>query len=103
MALPEGLLKAVRNYLDITWEDSAGDVKLTGTIARGMKYIDNVAGEECDYTQEDKPRELLLEYCQYVRANALADFQKDYLSELLSLQNQMEVKRYVQEAAADIQ
>ncbi len=100
MALPDGLLEAVRNYLDITWVDSAGDVKLTGIISRGMKYIDAVAGEACDYTKEDKSKELLLEYCQYVRANALADFQKDYLSELLSLQYQMEVKRYAAEQNA---
>jgi len=31
--LPAGLLEAVRNYLDITWEDTAGDLKLSGIIA----------------------------------------------------------------------
>jgi hypothetical protein len=60
MALPDGLLDAVRNYLDITWTDAEGDIKLTGIIARGMKYLDAVAGEELNYSAEDKPRELLL-------------------------------------------
>lgn len=94
-ALPEGLLDAVRNYLDITWTDADGDKKLIGIISRGMVYIDKVAGEACDYEAEDKPRELLFDYCRYVRSNALDEFQTNYLSELLSLQNQKEVDRYV--------
>ena len=95
--LPSGLLEAVRNYLDITWTDYAGDEKLSGIIARGMKYLDNAAGAELDYTTEDKPRELLMDYCRYVRSNALDEFQTNYLPELLSLQNQKEVERYIAE------
>lgn len=94
MALPEGLLNDVRNYLDITWEDPAGDEKLSGIISRGMKYIDGIAGKLMDYTLEDKPRELLLEYCRYVRSNALEEFQKNYLPELLTLQMIEEVATY---------
>jgi hypothetical protein len=99
MALPEGLLDAVRNYLDITWEDGAGDEKLSGIIARGIKYIDGVAGSAQDYTTEDKPRELLLDYCRYVRSNALGEFQANYLPELLSLQIREEVAAYAEENA----
>ncbi len=94
MALPEGLLDDVKNYLDITWDDSAGDNKLTGIIARGMKYIDGIAGSEMDYTLEDKPRELLFDYCRYARSNALEEFQKNYLHELLTLQITQEVANY---------
>lgn len=96
MALPEGLLEAVRNYLDITWVDPAGDEKLTGIIARGMKYIDGIVGSAMDYTVEDKPRELLLDYCRYARSNALNEFQKNYLHELLTLQMVKEVEAYEQ-------
>ena len=88
------LLEAVRNYLDITWEDYAGDEKLLGIISRGMKYLDGVAGVTLDYESEDKPRELLLEYCRYVRAGAFAEFQNAYLSELITLQQNEEVKAY---------
>lgn len=94
MALPIGLLEAVRSYLDITWVDAAGDEKLSGIIARGIKYIDGIAGAEMDYTIEDKPRELLFEYCLYARSNALDEFQKNYLHELNSLQLTQEVERY---------
>lgn len=97
MALPTGLLEAVRNYLDITWSDADGDEKLIGIIHRGVAYLDSVAGETLDYTVEDKPRELLMDYCRYVRSNALDEFQANYLSELLTLQNQKEVARYIDE------
>ena len=86
MALPDGLLAAVKNYLDITWDDPDGDTKLSGIIARGIRYLDKAAGAELDYTIEDKPRELLMDYCRYVRSNALDEFQQNYLHELLSLQ-----------------
>ena len=96
--LPEGLLTAVRNYLDITWDDPEGDIKLSGIISRGMKYLNKVAGAELDYTVEDKPRELLFDYCRYVRSNALDEFQKNYLPELLSLQIEQEVKNNAEDA-----
>lgn len=95
-ALPEGLLEGARNYLDITWADPDGDSKLSGIIARGIKYINSVAGADLDYTVEDKPRELLFDYCRYVRSNALNDFQDNYLHELLSLQIAQEVKVYAE-------
>lgn len=94
MSLPEGLLKDVRNYLDITWVDAATDEKLTGIIERGIKYIDRIAGSEMVYTTNDKPKELLLDYCRYARSNALEMFQKNYLNELLSLQIDKEVEAY---------
>jgi len=95
--LPAGLLEAVRNYLDITWSDDAGDAKLTGIIARGMKYINAAAGEPLDFAVEDKPRELLLDYCRYARSNAMDEFAVNYLHEIISLQNAKEVARYIAE------
>lgn len=94
MALPEGLLAAIKNYLDITWTDSAGDEKLSGMIDRGMEYINRIAGTELDYLTHQKGRELLFDYCRYARSNALNDFQKNYLHELNSLQIDQEVAEY---------
>ena len=94
MALPEGLLDKVKNYLDINWESTEMETKLTGIAERGIKYIDDIAGSNMDYTAEDKPLELLLDYCRYVRSNALEVFQKNYLHELLILQINQEVATY---------
>ncbi|MDF1495222.1 hypothetical protein [Caproiciproducens sp. CPB-2] len=101
MALPDGLLDAVKNNLDITWDDPGGDTKLSGIIARGIKYLDTSAGMVLDYTAEDKPRELLMEYCRYARSNALDEFQTNYLHELLTLQIQAEVGAYDTEESTD--
>ena len=68
------LLKAVRNYLDITWDDPALDEKLNGIIQRGKTYLNRIAGEALDYVEGTKGLELLLEYVRYARANALQDF-----------------------------
>lgn len=99
MALPENLLNDIKNYLDITWEDEAGDAKLSGIIERGIKYIDGVAGQEMDYTIEDKPMELLFDYCRYARSHALDVFQINYLHELNTLQIVQEVAAYEEENA----
>lgn len=90
------LLQAVRNYLDITWEDSDTNAKLEGIIERGIKYLNKVAGAELDYSIEDKPRELLFDYCRYVRSNALNEFATNYQHELLSLQISKEVEAYAE-------
>lgn len=104
MPTPVGiLLEPIKNKLDITWADPAGDEKLSGDIARGMRYLNSASGEELDYSIEDKPRELLIEYCRYARSGALNEFQTNYLHEILSLQISREVARYKQEQSADVQ
>lgn len=89
--MPEGLLEQVKNYLDITWEDDAGDKKLTGIIERGMKYINQYGGATFDYSKQEKPLELLMDYVRYVRSDALDEFTTNYLPELLSLQIYTEI------------
>ena len=84
--LPDGLLDAAKNFLDITWMDDSTDRKLAGILRRGMGYMDALAGAELDYTKDNKPRELLFEYARYVRSNALDEFQNNYLPELIALQ-----------------
>ena len=86
MALPIGLLDAAKNELDITYNDTATDQKLSGSLERGIKSINEVAGAELDYSVEDKPREMLYQYARYDRAGRLNEFKRDYLHELYDLQ-----------------
>lgn len=83
--VPDVLLADTRNYLDITWADPDGDVKLLGILARGMAYLDHAAGVKLDYSGETTARALLLDYVRYVRAGALQDFGQDFSQELLGL------------------
>ncbi|WP_242969846.1 hypothetical protein [Butyricicoccus porcorum] len=92
--MTDEILFAARNYLNITWNDAGENEKLSGILSRGMQYLNQIAGTELDYEAEDSPKALLFEYARYVRAEALDEFQSNYLHELLSLQIREEAKRY---------
>ena len=81
MEVQKELLEDIKNYLDITWTDPESDKKLSGIIARGMAYINRIAGSEQDFTEEANPR-------------ALDEYAKNYLPELLALQIDRKVERY---------
>lgn len=96
--LPDGLLKDVKNYLNITWDDDATDKKVSGIIASGMMYLNGKAGTEMDYIADGAARTLLFEYSRYMRDDALDVFENNYLSLLLSMRNERQVAAYVEEA-----
>lgn len=88
------LLTAVKNYLDVTWADTALDDKLTGIISRGIKFIDRHAGSTLDYSIEDNPRALLMDYCRYALSNSLDEFGTNYLPEIMALEITESAKAY---------
>lgn len=90
--MTEGLLKDVKNYLDITWEDPEGDKKLAGMISRGISYIDDKGGEKFNYDEEGKARMLLLNYVMYERSGILHEFFGAYQDEIIALQLGTKVK-----------
>ena len=92
--VPEALLADAKNYLDITWQDPDGDVKLYGILLRGMGYLNHAAGVELDYSDGTAARALLFDYTRYVRAGALQDFGRDFSSELLGLHISGEVEQH---------
>lgn len=96
-SLPEGLLCTVKNYLNVTWSDSATDAKIRGIIASGMMYLNSKAGAEMDYQADGAARTLLFEYARYMRDEALDVFENNYLSMILDMRHERMVKDYVQE------
>lgn len=93
----EEMLAAVRNYLDITYEDREGDEKLKGIIERGMAHLDNAAGEKQQYEVEGMPRALLFDYCRYARNGVLELFEQNFRAELISLRNGVQTDAYAEE------
>nr|WP_321027034.1 hypothetical protein [Clostridium neonatale] len=80
------LLKDVKDYLRISWEDEKTDKNLNGMIKRGMARLTNIAGvSSLDFIEEDLPRQLLFDYCRYANSQALEVFETNFQSELLSL------------------
>lgn len=86
MSVDGSLLFEVREYLNITWADDKTDRKITGIIKRGMAYLQEVAGvSSLDFSVEDSPKSLLLDYARYANSHALEMFPINFRGELLSL------------------
>ena len=80
------LIDDVKDYLDITWEMDAGELKkLSGMIERGKEYLQGKIGN-CDFESETWEKALLLDYCMYARAGQIPEFQKNYHSDIIALQ-----------------
>lgn len=94
--IPAELLADVKNYLGITWSDD--DAKIRGIIASGEVYLDTKRGAPADYEEDGLPRTLLLDYCRYVRDNALDVFENNYKALLLTMRHERLVVDYVEDA-----
>lgn len=95
--MPEELLKDIKDYLNITWEDERTNKNITGMIKRGMTYLQKVAGvSSLDFTEEDSPRALLFDYVRYANSQALEMFETNFQSELLSLNLEYQTKEVTQ-------
>lgn len=90
------LLNDIKNYLDITWDDSQGEKKLEGIIKRGMAAISGKI-EECDFYEETQERALLFDYVMYARAGEIPQFWANYREEILSLQIARKVDTYAED------
>ena len=91
--MPDGLLDDVKDYLHISWVDEKTDKNITGMIKRGMAYLQKIAGvPSLDFTQEDAPKSLLLDYVRYANSQALELFEANFRGELLSLHLEYQAK-----------
>lgn len=90
------LLSEIKNYLDITWDDSLGDEKMLGMIKRGMAAISGKVGA-CDFCGETQEKALLFDYVMYARAGEIPQFWKNYRSEILSLQIERKAEAYAED------
>lgn len=86
METDKELLEAVKNYLDITWADEAGDKKLSGMMQRGMDALNRKGGKRFNYLEEAEPRNLLFQYVMYERSGALHEFWINYRPDIIALQ-----------------
>jgi len=94
-----GVLEQVINYLDANHADEMYRRKLELITASGIAYIDGKMPAPMDYENDQEAMTILLEYCRYMRDNALDVFENNYLGMILDKQNKERVKAY--EAAQD--
>ncbi len=88
------MLDSLKDYLNITYEDEATERMLKGALARGQAVLNDYAGAELDYEREGKPRQLLFDYCRYVRSHAAEMFELNFQHDLIALREITEVQRY---------
>jgi hypothetical protein len=88
------MLESLKNYLNISFDDDATDAMLEGAIERGKKVLDGYAGAEQDYEAEGLPRQLLFDYCRYVRSQAVEMFEINFRHDLIALREMAEVQQY---------
>ena len=83
MALPAGLLDAVKAHLAIEGEEQ--DEQISGIIQDGIDFINGLIGMSLDYMVVGKPQELLFEYCELSLASEFDEdkFKTDHVLDLL--------------------
>lgn len=74
------LLNEVKAYLKITWDEE--DIEINSLIKRGIGYLSNLAGTTPDFNEDGLPKQLLLDFCRYVRNNSFEYFQENFKSDL---------------------
>jgi hypothetical protein len=80
------LIDTLKDYLDITWDDSHTDAKLGGILARAQDKLCAYAGSDSvDFGDGTTEQQLLLDLCRYTYNNASEDFEQNYKADLLML------------------
>lgn len=77
------MLKELKSYLNITWDEQ--DPDLDQLINRGKAYLQNKSGTEIDFESDLQAKQLLLDYCRYVRNHTFELYEVNFRRELLSL------------------
>ena len=75
---------------------------LEGALKRGQAVLNDYAGAEQDYEQEGLPRQLLFDYCRYVRSHAAEMFEVNFRHDLGALRELAEVRRYADQDEAAV-
>jgi len=88
------MLEEVKSYLHITWNEEDATV-LIPMINRGKAYLNDIADCELVYEDDYQAKQLLLDYCRYVRNNTFEMFEVNFKRELLKLSIREGVKKHV--------
>ena len=99
------MLEKLKEYLNITYDDEATDKMLTGALERGKRILDDYAGDKLNYDEEGLAKQLLFDYCRYVRSHAAEMFEQNFRHDLISLREMTEVAAYANQkesAVSDI-
>lgn len=83
--IPAELLEEVKDNLFVTWSDNDKQIKII--ILKSMNYLQSKVSQILtieDFSSYDIEHTLLIERCRYDWNNALNEFEKNFVSEILA-------------------
>lgn len=92
MINPEDLIDDLKDYLCISFEDERTDRALISSLNRGQAILEDYAGEKIDFSQEGAEKQLLFDYCRYVRSQAPEMFEINFRHDLIALRAKYETE-----------
>lgn len=92
------MLDELKNYLNITWDDTATDIKVGGILTRAETILNNYSGYEIDFDADNSAKQLLFDCCRYIWNNAYEDFVKNFQSDLVALRARYKAENYEDDA-----
>lgn len=93
-SLDQQLFNELKNYLQISWDDSATNTRLNISIKNGKRFFNELCEHEFTFAEGSTERELLMERCRYDWNNALDEFKVNYKSELSKLVMDIAILQY---------
>lgn len=78
------LVREIKNYLAITWDDKETDKKVAEIISQGeYKIMKLTNSTPSDFSTESDARSLLFEYCRLAWAGVPEKFDEVYKSDII--------------------
>lgn len=87
------MFEEVKNYLNITWNDTDTDIKIKGIIERAKSKLNEFAGESIDFDSVPHIKQLLFDCCRYIYYNAYEDFKINFRDDLIMLRAEYATKK----------
>jgi len=84
------ILSDVKQDQNITWDTE--DDALIQMIQRAEYKLNEYAGTKVDYQTDLDARQLLLDFCRYIRNKVSEEFEKNYTSDLIMLRARYQIK-----------
>jgi len=85
------MFERIKRKLNITWSDEDTDTKIREIMEDAKAILNHKLGAEIDYSINGMERQLYLNYCMYAWNNCVDEFDKAYLSEILTIRHKYEV------------
>lgn len=91
--MAQDLTALVKRKLNITWSDEETDARVNDIIALAVPTMRHKLGlpGDYDFTAAGQELNLLLSFCLYEWNNAAADFDSNYLNDILQVRQRQEV------------